>query len=81
VAVGRRLYARLPGSPAIRGGIWGIVLGLVAQTVVMPMVGAGVFSSAMGGGMAAMGSMIVHLLHGSLLGVIASAPERRIAHA
>ena len=47
----------------------------------MPMVGAGVFSSAMGGGMAAMGSMIVHLLHGSLLGVIASAPERRIAHA
>src|SRR5919204_6606384 len=71
------LYAHLPGSPAIRGTIWGLVLWLVAQTVVMPMMGAGLFSSAMGGVMAAMGSLIGHLLYGSLLGVIASAPEPR----
>jgi hypothetical protein len=75
------LFAHLPGSPAIRGTIWGIVLWLIAQTVVMPMMGAGVFSSAIGGGMAAMGSLIGHVLYGSLLGVIASAPEPRIAHA
>jgi hypothetical protein len=49
------LYAHLPGSRAIRGTIWGLVLWLVAQTVVMPMMGAGLFSSAMGG---AMGSLI-----------------------
>ena len=75
------LYAYLPGSPAIRGSIWGVVLWIIAQTVVLPMIGAGLFSSAMGGGMAAMGSLIGHILYGSLLGVIASAPERRIAHA
>jgi hypothetical protein len=75
------LYAQLPGSPAIRGTIWGVVLWLIAQTVVMPMMGAGLFSSAMGGAMAAMGSLIGHVLYGSLLGVIASAPEPHVAHA
>ncbi len=72
------LYGHLPGSPAIRGTIWGVVLWLIAQTVVMPMMGAGLFSSAMGGVMAAMGSLIGHILYGSLLGVIASAPEPRV---
>jgi hypothetical protein len=75
------LYVHLPGLPAIRGTIWGLVLWFVAQTVVMPMMGAGLFSSAMGGMMAAMGSLIGHILYGSLLGIIASAPEPRVAHA
>jgi hypothetical protein len=75
------LYAHLPGSPAIRGTIWGLALWLLAQTVVMPMMGAGLFSSAMGGAMAAMGSLIGHVLYGSLLGIIASSPEPRVAHA
>jgi uncharacterized membrane protein YagU involved in acid resistance len=75
------LSAHLPGSPAIRGAIWGIILWLVAQTMAMPMMGAGVFSSAIGGAMAAMGSLIGHVLYGSLLGVIASSPEPRVAHA
>ena len=55
---------------------WGVALWLVAQTVVMPMMGAGLFSSAMGGVMAAMGSLIGHVLYGSLLGIIASARSR-----
>lgn len=75
------LYAYLPGSPAIRGTIWGLALWLVAQTVVMPMMGAGMFSSAMGGAMAAMGSLIGHILYGSLLGSLASSPAPRVAHA
>lgn len=75
------LYAHLPGAPAIRGTIWGLILWLVAQTVVMPMMGAGLFSSAMGGAMAAMGSLIGHVLYGSILGIIASTPEPRVAHA
>jgi hypothetical protein len=58
-----------------------VVLWIIAQTVVMPMMGAGLFSTAMGGGMAAMGSLIGHILYGSLLGVIASAPEPHVAHA
>jgi hypothetical protein len=72
------LYAHLPGSPAIRGTVSGVVLWLIAQTMVMPMMGAGLFSSAMGGVMAAMGSLIGHLLYGSLLGMLASAPEPRV---
>ncbi len=75
------LYARIPGSPAIRGTVWGVALWLIARTVVMQMMGAGVFSSAMGGMMAAMGSLIGHVLYGSVLGVIASVPELRVAHA
>lgn len=75
------LYAQLPGSPAVKGTTWGVVLWLVAQVVVMPMMGAGLFSSAMGGMMAAMGSLVGHVLYGSVLGAIASSPERRVAHA
>jgi len=44
------------------------------------MMGVGLFSSAMGGMIAVTGSLIGHLLYGSLLGVIASAPEPRVAH-
>jgi uncharacterized membrane protein YagU involved in acid resistance len=72
------LYAHLSGSPIIRGTVWGVGLWLIAQTLVMPMMGAGLFSSALGGVMAAMGSLIGHILYGSLLGVIASAPESRV---
>ena len=75
------LYARLPGSPLIRGTAWGVVLWLIAQAIVMPMMGAGLFSSAMGGAMAAMGSLAGHILYGSLLGVVAAAPAPRVAHA
>jgi len=71
----------LPGSPVIKGTIWGVALWLIAQIVVMPMMGAGLFSSAMGGMMAAMGSLVGHLLYGSFLGAIAGAPEARIIHA
>jgi hypothetical protein len=65
----------------VKGTAWGVTLWLVAQLVVMPMMGAGIFSSAMGGMMAAIGSLIGHILYGSLLGVIASAPDPRVAHA
>jgi hypothetical protein len=75
------LYDRLPGSPAIKSTAWGVALWLMAQVIVMPMMGAGLFSSHMGGIMAAMGSLVGHVLYGSLLGVIASAPEPRLAHA
>ena len=57
------------------------MLWVLAQVVVMPMMGGGLFSSAMGGMMAAMGSLIGHLLYGGLLGAIAGAPEARVAHA
>jgi uncharacterized membrane protein YagU involved in acid resistance len=75
------LYDRLPGSPAIKGTVWGVALWLMLQVIVMPMMGGGLFSSNMGGLMAALGALVGHVLYGSLLGVIASAPESRLAHA
>lgn len=39
------------------------------------MMGGGFFSMAMGGMMAVMGSLIGHLLYGSILGAIAGGPE------
>ena len=75
------LSERIPGSGAIRGTVWGVTLWLVAQLVVMPMMGAGLFSSNMGGAMAAIGSLVGHVLYGSLLGMIATAPQARPVHA
>ena len=75
------VYARLPGSPVVRGTVWGVALWLIAQTMVMPMMGAGLFSSEAGGVMAAMGSLVGHILYGSALGFIASASAPRVAHA
>lgn len=65
------LYSRLPGSPIARGTAWGVILWLIAQVMVMPMAGAGLFSAAMGGMMAAGGSLVGHVIYGALLGVIA----------
>lgn len=69
------LFAKLPGAPAARGAIWGVGLWLMAQLVVMPMMGGGVFSSHMGGMMAAMASLAGHLIYGGALGAIAGAPD------
>ncbi len=68
------LYSWLPGSPTTKGSAWGVVLWLVAQTVVMPLAGAGLFSAAMGGMMAAAGSLVGHLIYGATLGAIAGEP-------
>jgi hypothetical protein len=63
--------AVLPGSPLLKGLLWGAILWLLAQLIVMPMLGGGVFSANMGGAMAAMGSLGGHLVYGGLLGGIA----------
>jgi uncharacterized membrane protein YagU involved in acid resistance len=73
------LYAWLPGGPVVKGATWGVILWFLAQTVVMPMMGAGFFSMAMGGMMAAMGSLVGHLLYGTILGAIAGPVETRAA--
>lgn len=75
------LYGLLPGSPTVKGTLWGVILWLLAQTVVMPMMGAGFFSMAMGGMMAAMGSLVGHVLYGAILGAVAGASTRTAAPA
>jgi hypothetical protein len=55
------LYRFLPGGPVLKGATMGIVLWLIAQTMIMPMMGGGWFSSQMGGMTAAIASLAGHL--------------------
>ena len=65
------LYDVLPGGPVLKGVTWGVVLWALAQTIVMPIVGGGFFSANAGGPMAAIASLLGHLIYGGALGAIA----------
>lgn len=69
------LYRHLPGAPVVRGAIWGGILWLMAQLIVMPMMGGGVFSANMGGAVTAAGSLLGHLVYGVLLGGLGGGPQ------
>lgn len=76
------LHDRLPGAALVKGITWGAILWLLAQAVVMPMMGGGLFSARMGGAMAVIGSLAGHVIYGALLGAIAGAGQRpEVAHA
>jgi uncharacterized membrane protein YagU involved in acid resistance len=68
------LFRFLPGAPWIKGVISGVIFWLGLEIVAMPMMGAGVFSSQMGGMKAAMAALIAHLVYGAALGGIAGPP-------
>jgi hypothetical protein len=74
------LYRVLPGGPVGKGIAWGVALWLIAQLMVVPMMGGGIFSSKMGGMMAAGGSLVNHVLYGCLLGWIAGPKAQPQAH-
>lgn len=64
----------LPGSPVVRGALYGVAPFLVAQIVVMPMMGMPVFSGSV---TMAMGSLIGHLVYGAVVGgVYGEVPAR-----
>lgn len=65
--------ARLPGPPVVRGALYGIAPFLVAQIVVMPMMGMPLFS---GSAVMALGSLIGHLVYGGVVGVVYGPVER-----
>lgn len=59
--------SRLPGSAVVRGALYSLAPWLLAQLVVMPMMGMGLFSSS---AVMAGGSLIGHLMYGAVLGGI-----------
>lgn len=71
-------YHFLPGSPWLKGTLWGVLLWLLAQTVVMPMMGAGLFSANMGGMKAAVASLMGHVVYGATLGSVAGRPTGEV---
>ncbi len=66
----------LPGPPVLRGALYAIAPWLVAQLMVMPMMGMGVFSGSMS---LAMGSLIGHLLYGATVGAIYGTPAAAVS--
>ncbi len=65
------LSARLPGAAWTKGLIWGTVLWLVQQGMVLPMMGLGFFSSQSPHAvMSVLGSLMGHLLYGAILGAM-----------
>lgn len=62
---------RLSGPAAVRGALFSLAPWLLAQIVVMPMMGMGLFS---GSPVMAGGSLIGHLVYGSVLGGVTGAP-------
>ncbi len=75
------LYNFLPGSPWLKGTLWGLILWLLSQSVVMPMMGGGFFSSQAGGMMAVMSSLLGHVVYGASLGGVAGGAVDQVSHA
>jgi hypothetical protein len=69
VAFALLLYRFLPGSPIAKGITFGVLLWLTSQLVVMPIMGAGFFSTHTGGLKAAAASLLGHVVYGWLLGI------------
>lgn len=64
--------AMLPGAAVMKGLIYSLIPFLLAQLMVMPMMGAGFFSSASSAPMMmVIGSLIGHLVYGAVLGAVA----------
>jgi hypothetical protein len=68
------LYQRLPGAPWQKGLLWGVILWLGVEIVMMPMMGGGIFSTDMGGMKAVMAALIGHLVYGAIFGAVTGAP-------
>ncbi len=64
-------YHLIGGTPFVRGLVYGVALWLLAVVVVMPIAGAGVLMSNVGGMMAVIASLVAHLLYGGILGAVA----------
>jgi len=68
------LYRLLPGAPWQKGLLWGVILWLGVEIVMMPMMGSGIFSMETGGMKAVTAALMGHLVYGAILGAIAGAP-------
>ena len=63
--------SRFPGSPVVKGMVYGLIPWLLAQIMVNPMMGAGVFALNTPAPMLmVVGSLMGHLVYGGVLGAI-----------
>lgn len=64
--------SRLPGPGAVRGAIFSLAPWLMAQLMVMPMMGMPLFSGSM---QMAGGSLVGHIMFGAVLGAVVGLPS------
>ena len=77
VVYARVVVGRLPGPGVLQGSLFSLAPWLMAQLLVMPMMGMPVFS---GSALLAAGSLVGHLVYGAVLGaVVGSRPPREPA--
>jgi len=71
----------LSAPPLVQGMLWGGFIWFVAEVIIAPMLGAEIFSAALGGLPAAMRALLGYLVYGATLGAIAGTvqPEGRYA--
>ncbi len=69
-------YRLLPGSPWVKGLLFGTLLWLLALTIIMPVVGAGFFMSEIGGLKPALVALLSHWVYGVLIGAVAGGADR-----
>jgi hypothetical protein len=62
------------GPPVLQGMLWAGLLWCTAEVIMAPLLGAGVFSPALGGFPAALLALAGYLVYGATLGSIAGAP-------
>ncbi|HZD04212.1 MAG TPA: DUF6789 family protein [Longimicrobiales bacterium] len=65
------VQGRLPGPPPVRGSLYALAPFLMAQLLVMPMMGMPVFSGSVA---LAMGSLVGHVAYGMVLGGVYGVP-------
>lgn len=61
--------SKLPGTPLVKGALYGLIPWLAAQVMVNPMMGAGVFASQTAAPMMmVLGSLMGHVVYGAVVG-------------
>ena len=70
----------LSGPPVLQGMLWAGLLWFVAEVIMAPMLGAEVFSTALGGLPAALRALLGYLVYGATLGSVVGTvqPEAQV---
>ena len=68
----------MPGPPVLKGMLWAGLLWGVTESLMAPLLGAAVFSAALGGFPAALRALVGYLVYGATLGWLTGAPAPKV---
>jgi uncharacterized membrane protein YagU involved in acid resistance len=71
----------LSAPPVMQGMLWGGLIWFVAEVIIAPMLGAEVFSAALGGLPAALRALLGYLVYGATLGAIVGTVQLEVRYA